>query len=1198
MSNTTSNDYTPPLYRGHRIPLTTLSAASFEDFIYQVLLLLGKRKDFQMQSGPQPAGDQGFDCTAKTTSGSLVCIQCKRYTGTLYTQTVAEEIIKVALDGALNGSTPKQHYIITCGTVAEKLRKQLRQPNYSDLKDKCKDLLKHADFKSLVKKAKDNAVSPFETIVQYLDSLDNLFVWSGLDFENEISVIWSKLTDILEKHFSLEVAFKEHPRPDFDISNYIDAIDINTAHLVPLQYRQSKLPNKLSYHGGLEDHKERIFSNSDLIDQLKQEKKIIISSQGGSGKSSVLSIIESELVQSNEDIEFLPIKIDLRSYSRNTLSHRIKQKLGINYGSWKSLPFNFIFLFDALDEMLQHDTQAFIDELQKETHGYGFVLTLRDTGLNIETLLNSISFCVSILPLSYRSAFEIARKTLDESTLNNFYNEYRDRLGSIGFDFLSSPFSLNLTFQYYKNNKKIPHKIEELLENWVESKINNDARKITNTSNKINKIPANFIQESFSLILYKSRVEKNLTSISEEKYHEVLMDSYDELESTKSYISRYLNFDEFVAMIPHYEILTLGSDGFYSTPHLIISDYLISKRFSSNWRKHSEKYSINSFQDIWYFSSNYISQKDRIDFTQSILSFNLVLAAEVSKRLGGECLIIAENEILRNEQSEKIITRAQAVSALGILGTDVSLDRLRSNSGFLDVHHSWQRLRSLAAHGDKNVLRKILKEKEKEAQSPVKFSGGSYDIWFAAPPMVLTNIARSRLSNWLLDKTLPLCMCLEIIELYGDIYDTETLLKIINETKVEKELYRAAQAMFSIDCDMLIEHLRETIEKGHHFSYPIKKILLELGIKVNIDEEFNFLIAQSEKQESEISGHSHTFFLDNLVSFLKNFDLTKEQAELLANTYSSLNFNQDLYYYDLLWSLASSMQLEEYIPIAKLAFKNKISDEVHRAINYLSHIDASKVDSEFSKAIDYYYFEIEEECYGTKSYFSKYYLKQGKKSRAYKIISESIARILSETNPGTVTRDEYISCGDLWKINAFLDISIANDLSFPLSISLKFILLDTSTSHNDAKKIKAIILSKINADDIENYLQSITNEIVRFYASAYLLENNLLSNQTKWVKVYLSELLANHMYHSVIEKVFDRIWNDELASFFLRSFLEHKWDRVSAQMIDRLTDFFADKLTKEQLQKFENDRKKPINKLIERIYSIWLEYNDLQCSAP
>ena len=87
----------PRLFQNNQLPLGELSSDSFEDFVYQSLVLLGNQKGFQMQSGRQPSGDEGFDCTAKKiTDKGLICIQCKRYNHTLYTATVVEEIVKVS----------------------------------------------------------------------------------------------------------------------------------------------------------------------------------------------------------------------------------------------------------------------------------------------------------------------------------------------------------------------------------------------------------------------------------------------------------------------------------------------------------------------------------------------------------------------------------------------------------------------------------------------------------------------------------------------------------------------------------------------------------------------------------------------------------------------------------------------------------------------------------------------------------------------------------------------------------------------------------------------------------------------------------------------------------------------------------------------------------------------------------------------
>ena len=49
-----SNTIKPNLYQNSQLPLGELSSDSFEDFVYQSLVLLGEQKKFRMQSGRQP----------------------------------------------------------------------------------------------------------------------------------------------------------------------------------------------------------------------------------------------------------------------------------------------------------------------------------------------------------------------------------------------------------------------------------------------------------------------------------------------------------------------------------------------------------------------------------------------------------------------------------------------------------------------------------------------------------------------------------------------------------------------------------------------------------------------------------------------------------------------------------------------------------------------------------------------------------------------------------------------------------------------------------------------------------------------------------------------------------------------------------------------------------------------------------------
>jgi ABC-type lipoprotein export system ATPase subunit len=1184
--------YKPNLLQNKPLPLAELSADSFEDFVYQSLVILGNQKGFKMQSGRQPSGDEGFDCTAKTTNNELVCIQCKRYNDTLYTVTVVEEIVKVALNGILDNAIPQYHYIISSGSVSTKLRKQLRQNGYSDIKEECKKLLNDKKKQlTLIKKLEEKSIDPYSVICDYLDSLQDLIVWSGVDFQNELVVIWSQLNDILEKHFSLAIVFKEHPRPDFSLSDYLKNKNSKKENLVPLNFQQASLPNNLKVEENQKKSEKIVWSINDIISSLKDNQNILISSPGGSGKSSALLLIEEELVNTSNDIEYVPVRINLRSYSRNTLNQKINQELNINYGSWKSLPFKFIFLFDAIDEMLQYDTQAFIDELSSIINGYSFILTIRNTGLNIETTIPFLDYCISVQPLSYRSAFQMAEKIFKNEELKVFYDEYRSRLSSIGFNFLSSPFVLSMTIDYYKINKTIPEKIEDILENWIQSKIKSDATKVKDTINKINKIPAKYIEKTFSLILYKSRIERNLFSIPNDSFDKIIFDCYNELSSSNLYI-KSLDIQEFVSMISHYEILVLEDDKYYLTPHSIISDYLIAKEFAKNWKKHIENSLINSMYDIWLYSSNFIKDDEKDEFLLFIMSFNLSLGAKISKKFGISFIEKVEKTLLEYEQSEQVLKRSEAIHALGILGTNKSLERLRSKTDCIDYHHSWQRLRSLAEHGDKETLYHILKENEQQAQAPIKISGGTYDIWFHSPPAVITDIARNRLKEWLDNKKVPLSFCLETIALFGDSHDIDILVLIVESTQIHKEFFLACKALNVINPILLIDLLKKLIKKKHFFSHEAKEVLLSLGIESNIDDEINYFIEQCNKPEIELAQQDLMYALIKLSEFIEKFKLNDLQINRLIETYKKLDFPYDFYIYRLFWSIALKNKIDDFMPLVIFAFERNHSEEIHLAIGYLVSFDEINISNELSKKIDDYFPCVEEKSYGLKINYAKYYLKRGKKDIAYKIIYEDIEKLLINLSPETITYEKYNFSSFLSSSIVFNYFELVKDIKLDESIALKLLLINTNHTPKE-DKIKKEILSKININKIEDYANRIENIDVKIYVSDYLLKNNFVLNPLELFKQYLPIFLSHHMYYDTIQKVCIDNWNDELANIFLSNFHNHRWTQIDVQMFDKYIGFYAEILTKTQLEKFEEQWNKPINPLVKRIHKIWLEYNGL-----
>lgn len=457
--------------------------------------------------------------------------------------------------------------------------------------------------------------------------------------------------------------------------------------------------------------------------------------------------------------------------------------------------------------------------------------------------------------------------------------------------------------------------------------------------------------------------------------------------------------------------------------------------------------------------------------------------------------------------------------------------------------------------------------------------------------MVITDIARSRLNEWIKDKSIPLCFCLETLALFGDSYDINILILIIKNTKEQKEFILACQALNIINKEQLLLVLHKVVDEKSFFEHEAKKVLLEYGIKRDISDEFNYFIEQCHKSESELVEQSYVHFLMELSEFIGKFELNESQIDKLIETYKSLKFPHDFYIYRLFWSIAIENKFNSFLPIVELTFSRKYSEEIHQSMYYLLSLEPLNISNELTKQVEDYFICIEEESYGLKINYAKYYLKQGKKEIAHKIIFEDVEKLLINISPKTITYDQYNF--SFTATNVIFDyFDIDKNIKIDNSIALKLLLINTNYTPKE-DKIKKVILNKIDINKIENYTNEIENIDVKIYVSDYLLKNDFTHNPVEIFKKYLPIFLSHHIYYDTIKKVCKDNWNDELAGIFLSDFLNYSWNAISAQMFEKYTDFYARILTKAQLRKFEETRDKPINPLISRIYNIWLEYNGL-----
>lgn len=1187
----------PPLYRGFPIPIHALSPNAFEDFTYQALSFLGKKLGFEMINGRQESNDQGYDCTAKSlVSNHLICIQCKRYESALSLRTAAEEVIKVSLDKSLNGSDTKHHYIITTGAVSVALRKATRQSDYADLKGECEKIILKGDFlPTLLGSARKKGLDCVLTVKEYLDALESLTVWSGIDFRNELITVWSELSDVLESNFSVERVLRDNPTPDFDLKAYLGKVAWSKKNLTPLNYISSPLPSNLTSSRELMYFDGRVLATCNILELLKDDKNIAICSPGGSGKSSTLSLIAQELTACHSDMECLPVKLELRSYSRNMLNQMIERELGIGFGSWKSLPFKFYFLLDGLDEMLQCDTQAFFDDLAGTLDQHNYIVTLRDKGLGIETCSKTVDICLSIQPLSYRSAFNIAKTIFKNDELDKFYEQYRSRLNSVEFDFFASPFVLSRSIEYYKKNKKLPMSAEDILEDWVLNKIKVDRSRVVDNVVKINNLPESQVIKVFSVVLYKANFDYGVSSIPEESYIELMIACHDELVALSPYLSKLLSFEDFLSLIIGYEILYKGNDGRFSTPHLIISDYLASIALSENWRKHQYSEFNMSQYDIWLYCSNFVGVHERADFLNTVFRFDMVLGAKVARRFQGALLSDIESKLLQLETSEKILTRSKAIHALGILKTENSLGRLKSSNGHVDSHHSDQRRRALALSGDHATLVEILVANEALAQIPSEISGGDYDLWFRCPPTVITTIARDRINSWRINRQPGLCMSLRTLAMFGDSSDCEILLYVLDNTNYIKEFYDAAYALLEIDRALATATLVRISDEDVKAFFWAKKILASIGAEFNIDKDFDFFIELSKKDEVYLASSEAANIARSIVELLKNVKLDSAKIDVLISMYQELTFRSDFYYYALVWSLGLHGSPGSLLPLVKLAYAKKDPTEINHAIWYLSQSSCIDMDEHLTREIDDYFECLNGRYDGIFRSYVAYYSKSKPRVFVLEMMRKKISDLLLDLSPDSISMDDY-SFGNIFKYDLifyFFSLCADDETCITKEDSCKLLLVNTDQSSSEIKLAKLRVLNRLAKSDLDSYLKEVRDVVVRGYIVKYMLSCDLSSVPLLLAEEYFSIFLSHHFYHQAIVSVCARYWDDSLAKLFLTEFCHFDWDPNQAHLFAKYTDMFLELLTKEQLEEFEVARSESVNKFVERTYRIFLENRNL-----
>ncbi|WP_438464637.1 restriction endonuclease [Marinomonas sp. PE14-40] len=929
----------PILFQGKSLPLTELSADSFEDFIHMVLIELGKNQGYEIVSGPLNSGDHGFDLVGKRTiDNKIMCIQCKRYNSVpVGLPVLSEELAKVAINSYFENSNIKEHYILTTGSLTKELNSQLRSENKTKIIESSLKTLNNKSLKSIVKKCKKLNFNADYIVRSYIEGLDKIVVWSGRDIDNNLGTIWSNIDDSLEKHFKIERVLKEYPRPDFNLFNYIENISSESTYLHELIATSTALPpnisNKETYDYSKDplppfnSNEKKSFLVNELLTLVSFKKTMILIGSGGAGKTTTLKNFQSIILNEfkNHENNIIPIYIKLSAY-RNNLDGLINETLGLNFGDWKSLPYKFFLLLDGLDEIKTDYIDTFTDQFNRFNYlnNVKYIISLRKSGLQLPAIIKNISSCYSLNNLNIRQIINFSEENLKKEDSRNFLEIFLEKINSLGAETFTLPFGLMVAINFYKNNGDLPDNLYDMVIDIVDRKIHRNKKR----KSSINHVPISTVKALFESFAFEVRVVEGKAALYREEAEYVVVSALNRLKENKVFGASDLTENQAFLISEHFEMQRAESNGLYVMDHDLVADCLSAKLLAKHWKAHINKAGSKAGWDAWAFASSFIQDEQKDAFIQSLILQDIVLTARCYNEMNDVEESQIEKALELESKGASLRTFSRVMEAASILKSKMSIELLKSYLGDVNHHKSYIAQRFLAKSGDIKFLKSILKDNEKMKAGGLNPSGGTYDMWFEAPAKIITNISREEVDRYLLGEVPYIPIALETIEFYGNKNDYDRIKAVFDKTTNSAEFYIASRCLLLFYRNKAIDALIKKIENGiddETWLYAMN-VLTAHNYSFNITPVLEVFLSTTNKNDNYVAFDHITKALcvnslplsaeKSLLNMLKKLDL-KDQSQLsypqFYNIWRIATAHKFISFSDLAFEYFNSCNIEKLI---------------------------------------------------------------------------------------------------------------------------------------------------------------------------------------------------------------------------------------------------------------------------------------------
>jgi hypothetical protein len=750
MKELTTSVNKSPYFEGRRLPVGDLTPSDFEKFVAACLLCIGEAQHIEIQGMPSGSGDGGFDISGKDLrTGRVVCVQCKRQIEKIGISQISQELAKVAANSKLEGSDVGQHRFLCTGGITNELITLLRGDFRTRLATEAGDRLATAskgELESLKRKLEALGEDPKIVVKSYVDRLDKLLVWDQDGFDVALSSRWSTVMQVVEKYFSVANFVREHPRASFDRVSYVSTF-CRFSVVVRPRFANASLPSGVTSRSirdpNLIPKGRRQIKDLVELSEIGEGELVVLIGEGGVGKTTVLELIRAEVLNSHPD-SAIAVLVSLANYTPGNLDYLIQNELGVDFGSWRTLPDRVVLLFDGLNECSSSFVTNFLEDLKTilRRRLAACVVSTREATRhrNVELPSTPIA-CLRVENITPIAVRLIAESKLEPEKAKSFEIAYLELANRAHAPHLWTPFALEVGLRHWELSASLPATLGEMIDKLMQSRCDKEASS-----------PSHSVGASIVLALARALAFINLIINRRLECPETEAGKW--IREAKVICEDALGIAdmpqlEVIALLKSHELVRLSSSSsHYSFGHQLLVGALAAPTLACNWRKYVGSAKEPLTDDAWIFAARLIPAEDISDFMEAMFNADLMLGARVARELPDIYHGLAEKYLLRcveNRSPESVQVRG--LFALSLLATPTAIGKIREMSQDRDRDISYRARQALAATGDRELLHALMPSIEAMRAGPGTMSGGDLSIWERAPYSSRLEIARDWLST-------------------------------------------------------------------------------------------------------------------------------------------------------------------------------------------------------------------------------------------------------------------------------------------------------------------------------------------------------------------------------------------------------------------------------------------------------------------